>query len=1253
MSGLVTGASDKDIDAYMASQGESSSSTLTLPGHLASTPNMTLAEKLALVEDGKKKQMEIGENWFLVAHSWWKRWRKACTGEEDKEGAVTEQDLGPVDNAPLLDPDGNLKQGLIDGLDVEFVPHDVWRCLAIWYGEPLHSLPRRVVPRGAAKEPTLELHPPRFRVLPLARPRCALRSDRPPCKWISLSSGDTMALLCTTLADAVKTPDQTTTPYRIWRVDPNDDGWENYGFPADRVWPARGKVIEESVKTLEEDGLESEDGFVVEFKQTDGWILNDQGMQPQLPTVNLPIFNSSDGFFNKMGSTSSSSKSRSINNSSSLTTPPKSSSSSTSLSNSRNSRSLVPGTLGLSNMGNTCFMNSALQCLVHTKELSDYFLSGVFEDELNADNPLGMGGAIAEAFGSLLHRIWADSGPSTSYSPREFKQVLQKFAPQFSGYQQHDSQELVAFLLDGLHEDLNRILKKPYVEKPDWEGGGNLELVQLAKKSWDGYLLRNDSVIVDLFQGQYQSTLVCPECGKVSITFDPFMYLTLPIPAEKKWSHTIYYIPFDPAQSHLKIPIEINRDASFKDVRNLLGRWLNVEGDNLLTLEIFNHRFYKNLDDSVMVGDMTENDVIVCYGLPCNAQQSRTFKRQPEDPLILPVFLCDAKGAGQWAYSSRVSLFGYPTVVAVSPDEATDVNALYTVVMERLVRYTSHYRDLFNWEFVDGSGTPEIQAKLSSEDVLDVITEIGENGDVVRVEIEEGDIVEEKAMVLDEEDKEPSTETAEPRYVGPKQDVFSLRLQTGHREFGTSSYGANTTHKWEPWERREELLETRGSLLRDGDALFCEFDENKKAYYFGDQFNRFEHARWEDFEEFIHPEYEASVQAAKEKKNKGLSLQDCLDEFTKEEELGEDDLWYCPQCKKHQQATKRFDLWKAPDVLVVHLKRFSNSRTLRDKIDAFIDFPIQDLNLEDMVRERRVAKALQAEGVNIEELNLTNLDEPLIYDLFGVDEHMGGLGGGHYRAYVLNHANEEWYHFDDSFVRPAKAEDAVNADAYLLFYRRRTTKPLGGRLQERISEHKAKAEEHRNSVDTSPPPVEETASPSKLSADNGLPTPPEDSKFTYKSPPPGDLSDRLDDSNGSWTMQSGPSISPLTVSEDPPDFEESLSDPLYMESLNDPMLNDSMDEEFANLNAKRDRISPISDLDPEFMQEEEQVNWDRSIYSNLRSTAGPRVSPSGSENWADNESNLASPSYSNVSSINTNEASQKSYATATEGAEGG
>ena len=182
-----------------------------------------------------------------------------------------------------------------------------------------------------------------------------------------------------------------------------------------------------------------------------------------------------------------------------------------------------------------------------------------------------MHGAIAEAFGTLLQRIWAPNSTSYSYSPREFKQQLQRFAPQFSGYQQHDSQELVAFLLDGLHEDLNRVQKKPYVVKPDWEGGGDKELVDLAQKSWEGYMMRNDSVIVDLFQGQYQSTLVCPECQKVStiggvdcpglmialLGFHHFRSFHVSHPAvacaKKVETYDVYYIPWDLAKSHVRV----------------------------------------------------------------------------------------------------------------------------------------------------------------------------------------------------------------------------------------------------------------------------------------------------------------------------------------------------------------------------------------------------------------------------------------------------------------------------------------------------------------------------------------------------------------------------------------------------------------------------------------------------------------------------------------------------------------------------
>ena len=128
-----------------------------------------------------------------------------------------------------------------------------------------------------------------------------------------------------------------------------------------------------------------------------------------------------------------------------------------------------------------------------------------------------MHGQIAESFGLAIEQLWASSTTSSSLSPRQLKYTTSKFAPQFAGYGQHDTQEFIAFLLDGLHEDLNRIQKKPYIEKPDWKpGGGDQELAELGKICWDGYKKRNDSVIVDLFQGQLKSTLICPVCTKVS-----------------------------------------------------------------------------------------------------------------------------------------------------------------------------------------------------------------------------------------------------------------------------------------------------------------------------------------------------------------------------------------------------------------------------------------------------------------------------------------------------------------------------------------------------------------------------------------------------------------------------------------------------------------------------------------------------------------------------------------------------------------
>lgn len=148
-----------------------------------------------------------------------------------------------------------------------------------------------------------------------------------------------------------------------------------------------------------------------------------------------------------------------------------------------------------------------------------------------------------------------------------------------------------------------------------------------------------------------------------------------------------------------------------------------------------------------------------------------------------------------------------------------------------------------------------------------------------------------------------------------------------------------------------------------------------------------------DLEQVRDPALEQRRKKRQARKNKGITLDECLDEFEKAEILSEQDMWYCPRCKEHRRASKKFDLWKTPDILIVHLKRFSSSGYRRDKLDVMVDFPIHGLDLRNRVLYQEDGK---------EE----------VYDLFAVDEHFGGLGGGHYTAWAKNFIDGRWYHFN-------------------------------------------------------------------------------------------------------------------------------------------------------------------------------------------------------------------------------------------------
>uniref|UniRef100_A0A7S4VLF1 ubiquitinyl hydrolase 1 n=1 Tax=Alexandrium monilatum TaxID=311494 RepID=A0A7S4VLF1_9DINO len=191
------------------------------------------------------------------------------------------------------------------------------------------------------------------------------------------------------------------------------------------------------------------------------------------------------------------------------------------------------GRVGLENLGNTCFMNAGLQCLSHLEPFTAFFLSGRYKEEINRAGSLGCQGKLVDAFADLQRELW-QSG-RTSLRPTALRKQLAGFRPDlFEGFEQQDVQEFLAFCLDGLHEDLNRVKEQPpplteEEERDDERKAAAHGEAFRAALSWLRYLERGRSFMVDLLQGQLRSSLTCVKCGFRSRRFEPFLYLSLPV----------------------------------------------------------------------------------------------------------------------------------------------------------------------------------------------------------------------------------------------------------------------------------------------------------------------------------------------------------------------------------------------------------------------------------------------------------------------------------------------------------------------------------------------------------------------------------------------------------------------------------------------------------------------------------------------------------------------------------------------------
>jgi ubiquitin carboxyl-terminal hydrolase 4/11 len=211
----------------------------------------------------------------------------------------------------------------------------------------VHPLPRKVIARGIAQEPALELHPPMFKALLLSDDSNADTITGPPPPVISLSSKDSVKTLFRHLANAFPS---NVGPYRIWRIEVEDVDGSIY--PPSKITTNNGMLVLETDTSIEDSTMQSGDTFVVEFKKGSEWtITNSQRDATSIIKADglPPLLGSKNDHFSQKSSSSKSANAIINSVMSKAVSTSFMGSSGFGASNSR-SKPQQPGTLGLGNM---------------------------------------------------------------------------------------------------------------------------------------------------------------------------------------------------------------------------------------------------------------------------------------------------------------------------------------------------------------------------------------------------------------------------------------------------------------------------------------------------------------------------------------------------------------------------------------------------------------------------------------------------------------------------------------------------------------------------------------------------------------------------------------------------------------------------------------------------------------------------------------------------------------------------------------